>query len=186
MKETFLELVIARHGETEYNVKGLVNSSPAAHCPLTEKGREQAVMLGTILRDGNHVFDAIFCSRLPRTIETLRQAMPFAEFSVNRYLDEVHTGVCESQSHTLFKEMIDNSVEKKPLGGESFNDVCARFKQFWDLMIQTSLKKILIIGHSDTVRAAHVIVGGGDPHEAKFVFQPQNGLPYFLESNDEL
>ncbi len=44
------ELVLARHGESEYSLKQLVNGDPGVACPLTPAGREQARELGGRLR----------------------------------------------------------------------------------------------------------------------------------------
>lgn len=180
VKEIFLEIVIARHGETVYNIRGLVNSSPAVHCPLTQRGQIQAIELGNHLRSQGHHFDAIFTSRLPRTVETLQYAYPFAEYSTNKLLDEVHTGICESQSHEIFRQILNGSVTRKPSGGESFLDVCARFRDFWGALKKSRYKKVLVIGHADTVRAAHVVIDEMDPQIAKFNFTVSNCYPYKL------
>ena len=42
-------LLLARHGDSEYSAKQLVNGDPGVSCPLTEAGREQARALGRIL-----------------------------------------------------------------------------------------------------------------------------------------
>lgn len=178
-----MEVIVVRHGETEYNIRNLVNSTPTVECPLTEKGRQQAIELGNKIRELGPV-NAIFTSRLSRTIETLRNAIPFAEFSVDKLLDEVNMGVCESQNHDIYKLFIDNSIEKRPLGGESFLDVVNRFKLFYGLQLQQDYKRILVIGHADTVRAAHVVIEGMDPHRAKFDFRPDNCVPYVLKERE--
>ena len=179
-----MEVIVVRHGETEYNIRNLVNSTPTVYCPLTAKGRQQAIELGPKLRKLGPI-DAIFTSRLPRTIETLRNAIPFAEFSIDRYLDEVNVGICESQCHSLYKQFIDNSVDKKPPGGESFMDVVQRFKVFYGLQLHKGYKRILVIGHADTVRAAQVVLNGIDPHHAKFSSRPENCVPYVLSEEIE-
>lgn len=167
-----MELIIARHGETEYNVRGLVNSNPIVPCALTEKGRLQAIELGHSLRSEEHNFDAIFTSRLPRTIETLRHAYPFAEFTVSRFLDEIHMGLYESQPYAAYKSVVREPDIKAP-GGESFVDVCIRFDHFLE-RVSNEYRKILIIGHADTVRAAHVSMAGMDLKHAKTEFHPNN------------
>ena len=44
-------LLLARHGESEYSAKQLVNGDPGVSCPLTELGRVQARALGQALAD---------------------------------------------------------------------------------------------------------------------------------------
>src|SRR5919202_1251484 len=38
--------ILARHGETTYNLRLALNGDPGVSCPLTEKGEEQARALG--------------------------------------------------------------------------------------------------------------------------------------------
>ena len=63
-----LHVVLIRHGETEGNVRGIVQGQ--SDTPLTEKG-----ILST-LRKAEKItelsFDAVFCSDLSRTAETMK------------------------------------------------------------------------------------------------------------------
>src|SRR2546423_10025665 len=45
------EIILARHGESEFSVRGAMNGDPATAVRLTEAGREQARRLGRLLAD---------------------------------------------------------------------------------------------------------------------------------------
>ena len=44
-------LLLARHAESEFSAKQLVNGDPGVSCPLTETGRAQARALGAAIAD---------------------------------------------------------------------------------------------------------------------------------------
>src|SRR5919202_2472513 len=45
------DVILARHGVSEYSLRGIVNGDPAVAVALTETGREQARRLGELLAD---------------------------------------------------------------------------------------------------------------------------------------
>lgn len=66
--ETF-KVVLLRHGETEGNVKGVVQGQ--WDTPLTARGIESTLRKAEKIRGLE--FDAVFCSDLSRTVETLKR-----------------------------------------------------------------------------------------------------------------
>ena len=62
------EIYIARHGQNEDNVNGILNGH--RDLPLTELGREQARQLGQGILEAGLDFDKIYCSPLSRAHET--------------------------------------------------------------------------------------------------------------------
>src|SRR4029453_10477771 len=67
------ELIMARHGESEFSVVGRTNGDPAVACPLTENGRQEARRLGEMLAMGN--FDLCVVSEFQRAQETADLAL---------------------------------------------------------------------------------------------------------------
>ncbi|MBU1987926.1 MAG: histidine phosphatase family protein, partial [Nanoarchaeota archaeon] len=63
-----MEIYFMRHGESEYNVKKLINFDPSVPVHLTENGKKQAEEAAGELK---HIrFDAICSSEFPRARET--------------------------------------------------------------------------------------------------------------------
>lgn len=62
-------LVLVRHGESVWNKENLFTGW--ADCPLSEKGVEEAVAGGKLLKEGGFNFDVAYTSTLKRAIKTL-------------------------------------------------------------------------------------------------------------------
>ena len=63
-----VEIFIARHGQNEDNVNGILNGH--RDLPLTDTGREQAKELGEAIGNSGLVFDTVYSSPLSRALET--------------------------------------------------------------------------------------------------------------------
>ncbi len=91
-------LYIIRHGQTDLNLKGIVQGR-GVDSPLNETGRRQAEAFYAYYHDVN--FDKIYTSTLIRTHQTvapfLRKGIPFEQLSG---LDEIGWGVYEGQEQT--------------------------------------------------------------------------------------
>ncbi len=133
-----MQLYFVRHGESEANVLQVVSNRGAQH-PLTEKGREQArTLAGTLLAAG---IQAIFTSPLLRAVQTaeiLSERLGIG-FQVTDALREYDCGVLEGMSGrgtwerfwALRAEWIhQRRWERRFEGGESFEDMRARFVPF--------------------------------------------------------
>ena len=65
-----MEIYLCRHGETEWSLSGQHTSH--TDIPLTEKGKQQALLLGKRLASTH--FDAVYSSPMQRSSETCRLA----------------------------------------------------------------------------------------------------------------
>lgn len=93
-------LLIARHGNT-FAPQETVRRVGSTDLPLTESGQLQGLLLGTYLKEQGLIPDAIFTSKLQRTIQTAQKAqealgtnLPFTTLSI---FNEIDYGPDENQ-----------------------------------------------------------------------------------------
>lgn len=65
--------MVARHAESVFNVRGVLNGNPAVPGPLTRKGKQQARRLGRDL--ANEPVDLCVTTDFPRTQQTADLAL---------------------------------------------------------------------------------------------------------------
>ncbi len=158
--ETIKEIYIIRHGETEYNRKGIVQGS-GIDAPLNGRGRRQAAAF--FKKYGHLEFDKIYTSQLQRTQQTIspfeKKGIPVERFEG---LNEICWGSYESKQMNTFEKSYyyglleswtSGDVSRPIEGGESPIDVAERQKPVMDLIFsRTEEKRILICTHGRALR----------------------------------
>lgn len=144
-----MQLYLARHTETNYNVLGLSNSDPRVDVHLTSKGIEQAKALAVALK--NEQLDTIYTSGLPRTIETAGHIIKdhLAEIKTDSRLNDLNMGYEGRPVDEYHEKLLQASDiwSAKYNDGESLLDLDGRITGFLsDLTGQTS-KNVLIVSH---------------------------------------
>jgi broad specificity phosphatase PhoE len=87
------EIYLVRHGETDWNVKGLCQGS-RNDIPLNKIGKEQATKTGKYLKEYRQIdgkFDLVLCSPLLRTRETCELICKKIGYDISKvkYMDEL-------------------------------------------------------------------------------------------------
>ncbi|MBQ2764179.1 MAG: alpha-ribazole phosphatase [Firmicutes bacterium] len=146
-----MKLYLVRHGETELNVKKVYYGS--TDCALTENGREQAASLRAVFED--MPLDLVLESPLIRAKDTATLLLgenPAPRISDDR-LKELNFGTWEGKSwqelqgdETYEKWCIDWQTTCPP-EGESFLDLAARVRAFYDDLLQREAETVLIGAH---------------------------------------
>lgn len=143
-------LIVARHGESDYSARGLLNGDPGRRCPLTEAGRAQAERLGELLRD--EPIDLCVTSAFERTTETADVA--FARRAIPRLvvaeLNDHPAGEFEGRGMAEYLAWAHAapSAETIPGGTESRVDVARRFARGYRLVLGRPERTIVAILHS--------------------------------------
>ena len=141
MSKNYCTLYIARHGETEFNVKKILQG----HCdsPLTANGLEQAKNLAEDLKSVD--FDVIYSSdllRAQRTAEIVRLERDLA-ITTTKVLRERYYGAYDGKPNQEYVAARDRLVAelkvfteagkkdlKVDVNAESVNELLARFINF--------------------------------------------------------
>lgn len=155
-----MKLYVARHAETNYNLKELCNDSPLIDVHLTENGIEQGKILGSNL--ANVPIDLIITSEFPRTKETARLVNEHhnAPTIEDKRINDVVTGF-EGKPVEDFRKARSAANNKWTIrlnGGESFEDEKARVASFLNDLRTRPEATILIVTHQAMSRIIYAII----------------------------
>ncbi|HEX7972699.1 MAG TPA: histidine phosphatase family protein [Thiobacillus sp.] len=148
-------MVFLRHGESEYNLRGLCNADPAVPVSLTPKGRQQAEAAAQRLRDVP--IRRVYVSRLKRAHETaaIVNASHCADIYVDGRLDDRKTGY-EGQpvAHYLaaMRSAADPFSWKSP-AGESYAEMVGRVHGFLADARHADESVVLVVTHHEVLQA---------------------------------
>jgi len=122
--------ILARHGESTLNFENRINGDPAVAVALTEKGREEARLLGKELA---HIrLDLCLCTRFSRTRETAEIALEgrHVPIEVEPLLDDIDVGDLEGMRLEDYRAWKREHTRKDPFpGGESLDAAALRYAQ---------------------------------------------------------
>jgi probable phosphoglycerate mutase len=157
-----LQFYFVRHGESEANLRSVFANRGSEH-PLTAKGREQALSLAIELADLK--IAKLYSSPLRRAIQTteILSGALSAPYEIIDALREYDCGVLEGTGDRAGWETyrrVLNSWERgewdeRIQGGESYNDLRARFIPFMeDLIAQFGQQSgaIILVAHGGLYR----------------------------------
>lgn len=153
------ELFIIRHGETDFNLQGIVQGR-GVNPGLNETGRKQADLFYKYYQ--NESFEAVYTSSLLRTHQSVSgfidQGIPWLQFAE---LDEISWGIFEGRRASpdfkwMYRELLtkwnEGKVEEKAPGGESPVDVQQRQVRFIQYLLSQPVDKVLICMHGRAMR----------------------------------
>jgi isoleucyl-tRNA synthetase len=167
-KDIKTSITIVRHGETDWNKQGKIQGS--LDIPLNEEGKAQAQKAQE--RIGSD-FDVVISSDRARAIETAQIICPNATIITDERLREKSYGDFEGKtieevlkSFPEYKTKNDVRFEKVP-NGESFAEFYPKVSEsLEEILKKYAGKKILIVTHSITLKAAHKFFMGDDLRES--------------------
>lgn len=156
------ELVLARHGESEFSVISRLNGDASVQVTLTERGREQARELG---RSAGPV-DLVVHTSFSRTRETAELAWPGVPLLELPELNEFAFGQFEG---TLWAEGFDDwaltstPLDDVPGGGESRHRATKRFARGYRALLDRPEERIAVVAHGAPVRYVLLALEGRPP-----------------------
>jgi 2,3-bisphosphoglycerate-dependent phosphoglycerate mutase len=158
-------LVLVRHGESEWNAKGLWTGW--TDIGIDEKGKQEARETAKLIKDIN--FEAVFCSPLKRcreTLEVIEKELGFANVPTafsdaikeRNYGDFTGKNKWEIEKQVGAEEFtkIRRSWDHPLPNGESLKDVYGRAVPFYEAEIKPKLmqgENILVVAHGNSIRS---------------------------------
>jgi broad specificity phosphatase PhoE len=173
--------VIARHGESTLNSENRVNGDPGVPVHLTEKGRDEARLLGQQIA---HVpFDLCVHTQFSRTRETAEIALAGRDvpFEEQPELGDVDIGELEGKTLEDYRAWKRRHTRRDPFpGGESLDDAARRYADAFERLLQRPESTILIVTHEIPLRYAINAADKSDGLDGP-AHQLANATPYLFD-----
>lgn len=156
----------SRHGESIFNTLNKIGGDSS----LSEEGKEYAEKLAEYFSDEfkewKGVKPKLYCSTLKRALETsqilLDKSGIFDEYSSQKCLDEISTGIRDGYSYEEIREKFPDEYAERSRDklhyryprGESYMDVIRRIEPMI-FEIERSTNPLVIIGHQGMLRCLY-------------------------------
>ena len=177
-------LLLARHGQSLFNVDGVVNGDPAHDRGLSPLGIEEATSLGAQLAP--LTIDLCVTSRFPRAQETARLALgdraAQIPHEVDVDLDDIRIGSLEGRTLADYRAWKRGRSRDEPFpdGGESLNDAARRYADAFERLGGREQAVVLCLCHEIPVRYAVNAAGGSDELDRP-LHDVANATPYLFD-----
>src|SRR6476646_9481262 len=178
-------LLLARHGQSLFNVDGIVNGDPARDRGLSAQGGEEAAALGQQVAAVQ--IDLCVVSRFRRAQETARIALGEARAAavpraVDGDLDDIRIGELEGRTLADYRTWKHGRSRDEPFpGGESLDDAGRRYADAYERILRRDEKTVLCICHEIPVRYAINMASGSDAFDAP-LHDVRNATPYVFDA----
>jgi broad specificity phosphatase PhoE len=144
------QLILARHGESEYSSRGLLNGDPSVAVGLTEAGEAQARALGAALRDTP--IDLCVTTEFGRTQRTAELVLEGRDVPIEVWpeLNDPHAGSFEGLpiGEYLVWAGGAGSAEAVPGGGQSRQAIVSRCTRAYRALLERPEATILVVLHA--------------------------------------
>jgi broad specificity phosphatase PhoE len=144
------QLILARHGESEYSSRGLLNGDPSVAVGLTDAGEAQARALGATLRETP--IDLCVTTEFGRTQRTAELVLDGRSVPGEVWpdLNDPHAGSWEGLAidEYLIWAGEAGSAEAVPGGGQSRQAIVARCARAYRALLGRREPTILVVLHA--------------------------------------
>lgn len=175
-----MKVIIARHGQTDSNVKK-IHSGQNSQVPLNAEGIMQAKKLAEYLKGETiHVAYASSQSRALDTAKEVLQYHPTVTLVDSPHLKEQNLGVYENTSKEEFHEIKEKSSQSyhafKPEGGESYVEVQNRAVVFFNNLLEKHHNEtVFLVSHGGTLGMLYLHLLGKDITQENYkAYRPEN------------
>jgi probable phosphoglycerate mutase len=173
--------LVARHGQSLFNVDQVVNGDPDLDRGLSEQGIEEAEQLAGQL--AALPLDLVAVSPFPRALQTANIALAGREVPhlVDEDLGDVRIGDLEGKTLDAYREAPAHANRKVSFpGGESLDDAALRYAGAFGRLLTRDEPATLVVCHEIPVRyLANAAAGSGELNgPLKLV---ANATPYLFD-----
>jgi broad specificity phosphatase PhoE len=158
-------VVLARHAESVFNARGLVNGDPTIPGSLTPTGVEQARALGVVL--AQTPLDLSVTTEFERVIQTADEALSGRDVPriVMPGLNDPRLGPFEGAPLVDYREWARTASSSQSPGGdgESRVDIIERYVQSYRELLRRPEESILLVAHSLPIAYVLFALDGNAP-----------------------
>jgi len=173
--------LLARHGQSLFNVDGIVNGDPLRDRGLSERGIEEGERLGAQI--STIAVDIVVLSPFPRAVQTANIALARREVphQVDEDLGDIRLGELEGWSVADYRAYkCHGNRDLRFPGGESLNESARRYAGAYERVLARSEPVTLVVCHEIPVRYAVNAANGSDRLDAPF-HDIANAAPYVFD-----
>ena len=173
--------LVARHGQSLFNVDKIVNGDPTLDRGLSEQGIEEAERLAGQL--AALPLELVVISPFPRAVQTANIALDGREVPhlVDDELGDVRIGELEGESLDAYRATPAHSDRKQRFpGGESLDEAALRYSGAFERLLARDEHVILVVCHEIPVRYL-VNAATGSPELNGPVKYVANADPYLFD-----
>jgi probable phosphoglycerate mutase len=170
-------IFIARHGETVFNARAIMQGQRHVHTPLTRTGFAQADGMGRALAEwlGTEQALSLWSSSAGRALQTLaiiaeHIAMDWHETQIDERLQEIDVGDWSGQRYVDVERVEGDFIchetrlfTKVAPGGESYADVARRLQSWIDDIGDGPQEDMLVVMHGMSSRVLRGLLLGLEP-----------------------
>jgi broad specificity phosphatase PhoE len=177
-------LLLARHGQSLFNVDGVVNGDPALDRGLSPLGSEEARKLGAQI--AGVAIDVCVTSAFPRAQQTAQLALEGRDTiprEIDPELNDVRIGALEGDTLADYRtwKHAHTRADAFP-DGESLDDAAGRYSRAYERLLERPEDTILCICHEIPVRYAVNAAAGSDDLDTP-LHDVANATPYVFDAN---
>jgi broad specificity phosphatase PhoE len=147
--------VVTRHAHSTLNELERVNGDPSVEVPLTERGGEEARLLGRQL--ANVPLDACIHTQFGRTRTTAELVLAGRDVPLveERLLNDIDVGELDGDSLQDYRDFKRAHTRDDPFpGGESLNDAARRYAEAYERLLAAGYERVLVVCHEIPLRYA--------------------------------
>lgn len=175
-------VVLARHGQSLFNVDDVVNGDPLLDRGLSEQGIEEAQRLGGQIAP--LALAALVVSPFPRAVQTANIALAGRELphEVDDDLGDVRIGELEGKTLADYRAHPAHHDRKRRFpGGESLDEAATRYAAAFARLAARTEGTVLCICHEIPVRYAINTAAGSPDPDTPFHDVP-NAAPFLFDA----